>query len=166
MDKRIAAKVLDELDSIANGIESITASGKINERVASDILTRIDGLSDKIESSVFGQEQMRNRVAAVLRADADEPYMKDHFVNTVMPRRTEPDEPYMHEVGASYRSRAIKTFDADRSSSMYNRDEYAVRGADSTEVQPSWQHGPVKDPSYRSASARRRAMMRKIAKEQ
>lgn len=144
MDKHLANRILTNLEHTANEIEKLANSGHIDTRLASDLVSKIDGFSDKFEIATFGLESFRARQAKVLQRDKDEPYM-DTFNNPNKVISGDKDEPYMHSVGPSFNSKGIGTFDVDRSSAVADRDEYQVRDlnayAEGTKKQPSWAHG-------------------------
>jgi hypothetical protein len=141
--KQIANKVLTNLDVAASKLESLVKSGKADPKLAS-VIREIDSFADRFQVAAFGEESLRNHQAKVLKRDSDEPYM-DTFENVNKPLKTDADEPYMHKTPASFNAKAIDNFDADRSSTVSERDEYAVRDlsewSDGTQKQPSWARG-------------------------
>jgi hypothetical protein len=126
--KNVANKVLSNLDVAASRIEQLAKSGKMDARLASSLVRELDSFADRFEVSAFGKDSFKRRQATLLKGDADERQYMDTFDNTVKPLKVSADEPYMHESGASARWDSIPTFDADRSSVVMNRPEYAVVG--------------------------------------
>jgi hypothetical protein len=161
-DKKIANKVLMSLDDAAGKLDSLAKAGKIDPKVASVLVNEIDTFADKFETAAFGPNNLANRkakLAKVIQKDKDEAYM-DTFENTVKPLQTDSDEEYMHKMGPSFNGKGQDTFDNDLSSSVTNRDEYAVRDlsewTESTKKQPSWSKGPA-GKSTKQGSAPRTA---------
>lgn len=149
MKKEIANKMLATLDDTAVQIETLAKSGKIDPKVASKIVRDIDSFADKFQVAAFGEQSLSNwkqKVSKVLKKDSDEKYM-DSFENPIKTIKTDQDEEYMHTSGPSFNHKKMDTFDADRSSSMTDRDEYLVREqsdlADKASKQPSWTKGPA-----------------------
>lgn len=146
MEKRLANKILTNLEHTATGLEQLAKEGHIDAKLAADLVKEIDQFSDRLEIAAFGDESFRRRQAKVLQRDKDEPYM-DTFDNPNKVIQSDKDEPYMHSVPASFNSKAIGTFDVDRSSAVTDRDEYQVRDqsslSDGTKKQPSWKGGPA-----------------------
>ena len=146
IDKKTANHVLTTLERCANQIETLVKDGKIDPRIATPIVKELDGFSDRFEVSAYGKDNLRKRMAKVLKRDPDEKFM-DTFDNPVKPIKTDADEEYMHKMGPSFNGKGMDTFDADRSSTVTERDEYAVRDlsewADPTKKQPSWSRGPA-----------------------
>ncbi len=164
IDKKIAAKVLDTLDSTGNEIEKLASSGFLDPRVSAELLHNIDVSADRLQLAAFGPgafEAYKAKLAKVIKQDSDEPYMKT-FDNVNDPLKTDADEPYMHKTEPSFNSKSIPTFDQDASSTVSERNEYDVRDlseyADKTTKQPSWPGGSsgksTKQGSARSASAK------------
>lgn len=149
MDKTFANQVLATLDETASKIEAFSKEGKVDPKVASELITNIDTFADKFQVAAFGEASFnsyRQKVAKVIEKDPDEPYMKDAFENVQQPRQTDPDEPYMHKTEPSFNSGSIPTYDSDRSSTVSDeRHEYNPRDlsewADSPKKQPSWTGG-------------------------
>ena len=141
-----ANRILTNLDTTAQKLEKLVKSGKIDPRVASSLVRDIDAFADRFEVKVFGKDNLQRRMAKVLKRDSDEGYMET-FQNVNAPLKTDPDEEFMHKVGPSFNSKGIGTYDVDRSSTVSERDEYAVRDlnewADGTKKQPSWARGPA-----------------------
>ena len=146
MEKRLANRILTNLEHTATEIEKLAKSGRIDARMASNLVTTIDGFSDRFEAAAFGVESLHNRQAAVLQSDKDEPYMRT-FDNPNKVLQSDKDEPYMHTAPASFNAKAIGTFDVDRTTTVSDRDEYQVRDlnqyAGGTKKQPSWKGGPA-----------------------
>lgn len=147
IDKKIAAKVLDTLDSTGNMVESLLKAGHLDPRVASELIRNIDSSADRIQTAAFGGESLeayKAKVAKVIKRDPDEKFMET-FQNPQKPLKTDADEPYMHKTEPSFNSKSIPTFDDDISSSVTDRNEYDVRDlsehADKTTKQPSWPGG-------------------------
>jgi len=147
--KAIASKTLAQLDRIGLQVEVMAKEGKIGQKVASELLHNIDTFADRLHIAAYGQEAFiayKQKVAKVIQRDPDETFM-DTFENTQQPLQTDPDETFMHQVGPSFNSKAIKTFEQDPSSVVADRDEYAVRElnefSDGTKKQPSWARGPA-----------------------
>jgi hypothetical protein len=162
IDKKIAAQVLDTLDSTGNEMERLAKAGLIDPKVAAELIRNIDVSADRIQIAAFGEgglEAYKAKIAKVIKQDSDEPYMKT-FENVQKPLKTDSDEPYMHDAPASFNAKAIPTFDDDISSSVSDRNEYDVRDlsewTDKTKKQPSWPGGSsgksTKQGSERRAS--------------
>ena len=159
IEKTTANRILSNLDTAAQRLEGLAKSGKIDPRLASSLIRDIDGFADRFEVAAFGKGNLQRRMAKVLKRDPDEKYMET-FENVNKPLKTEPDEEFMHKVGPSFNAKGIGTYDVDRSSTVSERDEYAVRDvsewADGTKKQPSWARGPAgkstKQGSTRQAS--------------
>lgn len=164
IQKDFANKVLTTLDTTANTIDSLAKAGKIDPRVASQITKDIDSFSDRFQVAAFGEKSLsahQSKVAKVIKQDADEAYMKT-FENPIKPITTDADEPYMHKAEHGYNStKDEETFDADRSSSVHDRNEYAVRDlnefAEGTKKQPSWDKGPAGKSTKQGSAAPRTA---------
>lgn len=163
--KQIANKVLETLDNTANQLDVLAKAGKIDPRLASSIAKDIDTFADKFESSVYGKDNLTRRVskirsAKVIQQDADEKYMAT-FENPIKPITTDADEPYMHKADHGYNSTKDQgTYDVDPTSTVIDRDEYAVRDLNEfspgTKKQPSWEKGPA-GKSTANGSARPQA---------
>jgi hypothetical protein len=149
MDKKNASAILTRLDSTATVIEKLAKAGKLNPRAASQMVRDIDTLADKVQVAAYGQEQFaayQTKVAKVLQKDSDEKYM-DTFENPNKVVQSDQDEPYMHKTPASFNAKGIDNYDQDRTNTVTERDEFAVRDlsewADKTAKQPSWTRGPA-----------------------
>jgi hypothetical protein len=146
MNKRLANQILTNLEHAATEVEQLAENGHIDAKTASELVSAIDGFSDRFEVAAFGADSFRRRQARVLQSDKDEPYMST-FDNPNSVLQSDKDEPYMHGVSESFNSKAIGTFDVDRSSTVTDRDEYQVRDlnphAGGTKKQPSWTKGPA-----------------------
>ncbi len=150
--KKIANRVLATLDSTANEIDQLKVAGKIDPRLAAQLSRNIDTFADKFEVAVFGPDNLNRRAskvrqARVIQRDGDEKYMET-FENPVKPITTDADEEYMHKAKHGYNSTKDQgTYDVDRSSTVIDREEYAVRDlnewSDGTKKQPSWSKGPA-----------------------
>jgi hypothetical protein len=155
MEKRIANKILTNLEYAATELENLAKAGKVDPRLAAQLVSDIDGFSDKFEMSIFGVDSFKNRQAKVLQMDNDEPYMRT-FDNPNKVITSDKDEAYMHTAPGGYRSDDIGTFDVDRSATVVDRQESAVHDlspfADKTKQQPSWTSGPVKTAAVKSGS--------------
>lgn len=162
MDKQLANQTLATLDDISRRLEVLAGKGLIDTKVATSVVTALDGFSDKFHVAAFGQESLdryKAHVAKVLKKDSDEKYM-DTFDNPNKVISGESDEPYMHKVGPGFNSSGIDTFDQDRTTTVTDRKEYAIRDlnehAGGTKKQPSWSGGPAgkstKQGSTRQAS--------------
>ena len=151
MNKQLANEVLATLENTAGSIERLRAAKRIDPRVAAGLVRDIDAFADKFHIATYGEKSLlayRAKMAKVIKKDKDEKYMNDAFENTQKPRKTEPDEPYMHKTEKSFNCDAIPTYDSDRSSSVSEeRKEHAIRDlsehADKTARQPSWNSGPA-----------------------
>jgi len=150
--KKIANKVLATLDNTADQLDSLVKLGKINPKLASGIIRDIETFADKFEVAVYGRANLQKRAsqvrqAKVIQQDSDESYMNT-FENPIKAITTDADEPYMHKAEHGYQStKDMETYDADISSSVHDRPEYAVRDlnefASGTKKQPSWEGGPA-----------------------
>ncbi len=147
INKKIAAQVLDTLDSTGNEVERLMKAGFLDPKVAGELIHHIDSSADRIQVAAFGPkgfEAYKAQVAKVIKQDSDEPYMKT-FENVNAPEKTEADEPYMHKTEPSFNSKSIPTFDQDNSATVSERNEYDVRDlsewTDKTKKQPSWPGG-------------------------
>lgn len=144
MDKKTANSVLSKLDQAASMLENLSKSGKIDPRLASNIVKEIDTFADKFQVAAFGEKSFRNFQAKVIQRDKDESYM-DTFNNPNKVLESDADEPYMHSTGPSFNGKAQKTFDQDMTSTVSDMDNYNVRDlnemAGGTKKQPSWSRG-------------------------
>jgi hypothetical protein len=147
--KQIANKVLTNLDVAATKIERLAKSGKIEPRLASQLIRDVDSFADRFETAAFGKDSLQRRQAKVLQHDADEKYMAT-FNNPNKPIQVEADEGYMHKVDASARWDGIGTYDVDMTATVSERQEYAVvdqspmSNGGKTVAQPSWKGGAKK----------------------
>jgi hypothetical protein len=146
MEKRLANRILTNLEHTATEIEKLAKAGHIDARLAAGLSEKIDAFSDRFEIAAYGEESFRARQAKVLQRDKDEPYM-DTFDNPNKVLQSDKDEPYMHTTPASFNAKAIGNFDVDRTTTVSERDEYQVRDlnpmAGGTKKQPSWKGGPA-----------------------
>ena len=75
--------------------------------------------------------------------------------------QSDKDEPYMHSIGPSFNAKGIGTYDVDRTSTVSERDEYAVRDlneyAGGTKKQPSWAKGPAGKSTKQGSTVPRQA---------
>ena len=151
--KNLANKVLSNLDSAASRIEDLSSQGKINPRIAANLIRELDSFADRFEATAFGADSLNRRKATWIQGDSDEKSYMDGFNNVNAPHKTDADEEYMHEVGPSAYFDSIKTFDQDRSSVMMNRPEYAVVG------QSEYSNGgkSVRQPSMTSGLKKHKA---------
>lgn len=147
--KQLANKILSTLDDTANKIDQLSKTGKLDRKLASEIVNNIDSFSDKFQVYAFGPESLikhKAKVAEVIQRDSDEKYM-DTFDNVQKVIKSDADEKYMHHTGPTFHGKGIGTYDTDDSSQVRNRDEYQVRDlseyADKTTKQPSWAKGPA-----------------------
>lgn len=145
IDKNIANRVLTNLDHTAAKIEKLAAAGKIEPRVAAELVRDLDAFADNFQVAAFGAEKFaahKAKVAKVLQRDSDEKFM-DTFSNPNKLIEGDSDEGFMKE------------FNTDNSSDVTDRDEHQVRDlneyADGTKKQPSWARGPA-GKSTRSAA--------------
>jgi len=150
IQKKIANRVLTNLDHAAGKLEGLAKAGKIDPRLASTLIHELDAFADRFESKAYGQKNLearKSKLAKVIQKDKDEAYM-DTFENPNKVVEGDDDEAYMHEVGPSARWDGIKTFDQDMTTTVSDRDEYAVQGlsehSEPTKKQPSWTGGPKK----------------------
>ncbi len=154
--KKIANKILTVLDQTASQLEGLSKTGSLDPKLASALIKDIDTFSDKFEATFYGNDSLVRRQAKVLKQDPDEGYMKT-YENPVKPIKTDADEEYMHKLGPSFNSKAIGTYDVDRSSTVSERDEYAVRDlsewSDATQKQPSWAKGSAGKSTKTGATA-------------
>lgn len=147
--KQVANKVLSNLDLAASKIENLAKSGKIEPRLATQLIRDVDSFADKFEVAAFGRDSFARRQAKVLEHDADEHYMKT-FDNPNKIIEQDPDEAYMKSSGPSARWDAIDNFPQDRTTTVSDRQEYSVvdqsplSNGGRTERQPSWTGGAKK----------------------
>jgi phosphoglycerol transferase MdoB-like AlkP superfamily enzyme len=163
MDKQNANNILYKLDSTAERIQKLASAGKLDPKVAHDMVVHIDTLADKIQLAAFGPESFasfKTKVAKVLQSDPDEKYMKT-FDNPNKVIDSDADEPYMHKTDASFNAKAIDNYDQDRTVTVSERDEFTVRDlsewADKTSKQPSWARGPAGKSTKQGSTAPRTA---------
>lgn len=144
MEKRLANKILTNLEHVATQVEALAKEGRIDAEEATKLASMIDAFSDRFEIAAFGEESFKRRQAKVLQKDKDEAYM-DTFDNPNKVIQADKDEPYMHTAPGGFNSKPIGTFDVDSSSTVSDRDEYQVRDlnqyAGGTKKQPSWSGG-------------------------
>ena len=142
--KDVANKVLSTLDQVAGRIEGLAKAGKVDPRVASQLVLEVDTYADRFQAAAFGPEALRKFKAKVLQSDKDEPYMKT-FDNPNKVIESDADEKFMHKTETSFNMKGIDTYDQDRSSTVTERKEYDVRDvsdlSDGTKKQPSWSGG-------------------------
>ncbi len=150
IEKKVANKVLSDLDASAKKIIEFKIAGKLDPRLADTLVREIDTFADKFEIKAFGQKSFdarRAKLAKVLQKDKDEGFM-DTFDNPNKVIESDKDEPYMHSIPPSARLDGVKTFDQDMTTTVSDRDEYGVNGlseyAEPTKKQPSWTGGPKK----------------------
>ena len=153
IEKKIANKVLSNLDEAAEKLDMLKNAGKIDPRLATSLLREIDGFADRFEIAAYGEKNLSSRKAKVLEKDKDEPYM-DTFDNPNKVIEGDKDEPYMHSIPPSARLDGIKTFDQDMTTTVTDRDEYGVVGlsehSDASKKQPSWTGSPKKSKASTS----------------
>lgn len=146
IEKQIAHKTIARLDGIAARVERLHAEGKILPKVAAELLHSIDSFADRMQIAADGEEAFRAFQAKVIQKDPDEKYM-DTYDNPNKVVQSDPDEEYMHKTGPSFNSKGIDNYDQDRSITVTDRDEHAVRDlneyAGGTKKQPSWSKGPA-----------------------
>ena len=147
IDKKVANRVLTNLDFAAGRIEGLAKSGKLDPKLAAKLVSEIDSFADRFQVAAYGAESLENfkaQVAKVLQKDSDEKYM-DTFDKPIGIIEAESDEPYM------------KSFDEDITESVTDRDEYTVRDiapeANGTKKQPSWSRGPAGKSTRQGATA-------------
>lgn len=147
MEKRLANRILTNLEATATELERLASMKKVDPRVASDLIRSIDDFSDRLEIATFGAKAFTSRKAKVLQCDADERHYMNTYDNPNKVIKSEPDEPYMHTAPASFNAKAIGTFDVDRTTTVSERDEYSIRDlnqyAGGMQRQPSWARGPA-----------------------
>lgn len=159
IEKNVANRILANLEKTADKVESLAKAGKLDPRVASQLVGQLDGFADKFQVAAFGPKSLevqKAKVAKVLQSDSDEKYM-DTFDNPNKPLETDADEPYMHKTEAPFNGKAQPTFDQDRTTTVSERDEYNVRDvsewADGTKKQPSWSKGPAGKSTKQGSTA-------------
>ena len=134
IDKKIANRVLTNLDHTASRIEALAKQGKIEPRTASALVREIDTFADKFQVAAYGLDKFRALQAHVLQRDSDEKFM-DTFENPNKLISGDSDEGFMKE------------FDVDVTNAVNDRDEHTVRDisdlSDPTKKQPSWSRGPA-----------------------
>jgi len=147
--RQLANQILSTLDETANKIDELTKSGKLDQKMASEVINNIDSFSDKFQVYAFGPGSLTRhklKVAEVLQKDSDEKYM-DSFDNIQKVIQSDADEKYMHHTGPTFSGKGMGTYDTDDSSQVIHRDEYAVRDlseySGKTSKQPSWDKGPA-----------------------
>lgn len=147
IDKKVANRVLTNLDFAAARIDELAKSGKIDPKVASELVRGIDTYADRFQVAAFGEDSLKAyqaKVAKVFEKDSDEKYM-DTFDKPQAVLEGDSDEPYM------------KTFDQDQTQSVTDRDEHQVRDlsehAESTKKQPSWARGPAGKSTRQGSTA-------------
>ena len=163
IQKQIANRVLANLDETANKIDSLAKSGKIDPRLAASLTRDIDAFSDKFHVAAFGSDSLKRhalKVAKVIQKDSDEGYM-DTFNNPNKVIQSDADETFMHRTEKSFNADAIDNYDQDRTTTVTDRKEYAVRDlsgySNPTKKQPSWSNGPAGKSTHqgsRSASSK------------
>jgi hypothetical protein len=149
IQKQVANRVLANLDETANRIDALAKAGKLDPRLAKALSTDIDTFADKFQVAAFGPESLKRhatKVAKVIQKDSDEKYM-DTFENPNKVIQSDADEPYMHKTDQSFNAGAIDNYDQDRTVTVSDRDEFAVRDlsewSEKTKKQPSWSKGPA-----------------------
>lgn len=147
IEKQIASRTLNRLDSIAARIEKLKAEGKLNPKVAAELLHNVDTFADKLQIAAYGKGNFmafQAKVAKVIQKDPDEKYM-DTYDNPNKVIESDSDEPYMHKTEQSFNAKAIDNYDQDRTTTVSERSEYQVRDlnehAGGTKKQPSWSGG-------------------------
>lgn len=136
IDKSTANKVLTNLDRTAGTLQALAKSGKVDARLATQLVHELDAFADKFQIAAYGEEKFRSFQAKVLKKDPDEKFM-DTFDGPSKVIEKDADEPYMDD------------FNTDRSTTVTERDEYQVKGdpdslkySDPTKKQPSWKGAP------------------------
>lgn len=126
--KELANKVLTNLDTAASRIEKLAKAGKIDTRLASNLVRDIDAFADRFEVSAYGKDSLKRRQAKVLQHDADEKYMLGfNEPNKVL--EGDSDEPWMNKNTAGVRwDSMVDNFDQDRTNAVAGRREYAPVG--------------------------------------
>lgn len=144
MSNKAVDKILAKLDRTAGTLENLKKGNKIDVQAADELINNIDSFADKLEIAAYGEKNLRNRQAKVIRQDNDEPYMKT-YDNPNKIIQSDADEPYMHSTPASFNHKSMKSYDQDSTVTVSERDEYDVRDvsewADGTKPQPSWNGG-------------------------
>lgn len=133
--KNVANKVLSNLDSAASRLEQLAKEGKMDPRLASNMIHDLDAFADRFEVEAFGKDSFVRRQATLITGDADEKHYMKTFDNVNAPLVVAADEPYMHSTGPSARWDSVGTYDVDHSSAVSNRPEFAVVG------QSEWSNG-------------------------
>jgi len=145
--KEIANKVLSNLDTAATRIEKLVKAGKLDTRLASNLVRDIDAFADRFEVAAYGKDSFKRRQAKVLKHDADEKFMAT-FNAPNKRHMGDADEKWMDEnvAGARWDS-MVDNFNQDRTTAVADRREYAPVGlnqyADAPQRQPS-ATGPLK----------------------
>jgi hypothetical protein len=149
MQKQLANKILTSLDHTANRLEELAKTGKVDQSIIAGLVKEIDGFSDKFQIAAFGKESFERhqaKFAKVIQRDADEKFM-DTFDNPNKVIQSDADESYMHRTPASFNNKAMDSYDQDQTSTVSDRDEFAVRDlsehANPVKRQPSWPRGPA-----------------------
>lgn len=126
--KEIANKVLSNLDTAATRIEKLVKSGKLDSRLASNLVRDIDAFADRFEVAAYGKDSFKRRQAKVLQHDADEKYMAT-FNEPNKRRQGDSDETWMDKNTAGVRwDSMVDNFDQDRTNAVAGRREYAPVG--------------------------------------
>jgi hypothetical protein len=143
--KELANKVLTNLDTAASRIEKLAKAGKIDTRLASNLVRDIDAFADRFEVSAYGKDSLKRRQAKVLQHDSDEKYMGT-FNEPNKRHKGDSDESWMdkNSPGARWDS-MVDNFDQDRTNAVADRVEYQPVGlneyADAPKKQPSMKDG-------------------------
>ncbi len=161
MNKRLANKILTNLDETANLVDKLAKEGKINRKVAAELNRNIDSFSDKLQATAFGKQSLatwRAQVGKVLQCDSDETTYMGTFDNPQKVLEEGTPQEYMHNSGKSFNCDSIPTYDSDDTSGVTDRKEYAVRDlsehADPMKQQPSWAGGPAGKSTRQGAEKR------------
>jgi hypothetical protein len=169
MQKQLANRILTTLDNTAAQLEELGKKGEINPTVAAGLVKEIDGFADRFQVAAFGEESFnrhRAKFAKVIKRDSDEKFM-DTFDNPNKVIQSDSDEPFMHKTPASFNHKGQDNFDQDRTSTVSDRDEYAVRElsefAETTKKQPSWPRGPAGKSTKQGATAPKKTPEKKWA---
>jgi hypothetical protein len=151
INKETANQILSTLDRTANKLEAAVKAGILDSRLAMSLVHEIDSYADRFQIAAFGEGSFRRhqtmmKQARVIKRDSDEQYM-DTFNNPNKVIQSDQDEPYMHQTPSSFNAKAIDNYDQDRTTTVSDRDEYAVRDlsdlSEPTKKQPSWSRGPA-----------------------
>lgn len=157
MDKKLANSTLHTIDSIAKRVDELAKGGAISPKVASQVLLNLDTFADNFHVAAFGEESLRRHQAKLLSGDSDEKKYMNTFDNPNKVIESDSDEPFMHKTPASFNSKGIDNYDQDRTTTVSDRDEFAVRDlsehADGTKQQPSWPRGSAGKSTKQGASA-------------